>query len=67
MFDGTKQDIQITGIVATTWKTGKTLRNVCNKKALLLLTSIIFLAIGVILLILMALLKTDINLFDVLY
>ena len=39
MFDGTKQDIQITGIVATTWKTGKTLRNVCNKKALLLLKS----------------------------
>ena len=56
-FEGTEQDIQITGITATIWKTGMALRSVCNTKAVLLLISIIFLGIGVILLILVSLLK----------
>ena len=51
-FEGTKQDIQITGIASTIWKTGRVLRSVCNKKAILLLISIIYLGAGVILLIL---------------
>ena len=56
-FEGSEQDIQITGIATTIWKTGRVLRNVCNKKAVLLLISIIFLGTGVILLILVSLLR----------
>lgn len=55
-FEGTEQGIQITGIAATIWKTGRVLRSICNKKAVLLLISIIYLGIGVILLIIISLL-----------
>lgn len=56
-FEGTTQEIQITGIASTTWKTGKSLRNICNTKALLLFISIIFLGSGVILLLILFLLR----------
>ncbi|MFZ3168152.1 MAG: hypothetical protein WA130_11105 [Candidatus Methanoperedens sp.] len=56
-YEGTSQEIQITGIAATIWKTGKVLRKVCNTKATLLFISIIFLGTGVILLIILSLLR----------
>lgn len=56
-FEGTPQDVQITGIAQTTWKTGQDLRKMCNTKALLLFISVIFLGSGVILLLLLSILR----------
>ena len=50
-FKDNTPDSQITGIIATTGKVEKRLRNVCNDKAIMLVISVIALGVGVIFLI----------------
>ena len=56
-YDGTPQNIQITGIAETIWKTSKSMRKACNTKAWLLFISLLFLVAGIISLIILSLIR----------